>query len=936
MPLHPEAGLETLIFEPRSYRFLIHINFRTGTTDFGVTRLRNTGPTFRYAAAILAACLALVARGALAPLLGDPFAYHTLWLPVVFSAWYCGLGPSILAAVLSAVGIWYWFVPQYDSFVIQNRTDAFGILGYVIFSGAIIAIGEANRRGNEARTRIAGIVEASGDAIIAVDRDGSITAWNRGAERLCGYSAPEAMGQSLAFLFADPHAELHSYLGLQTPACGTVTEIETTWLRKDGARRDISVNISPFGNRAGRFVGSFFVARDITDRKQAEIVRRERERQLALATEAAELGIWHWYPDGDRATWDNARVYEVMGRSPDDGPVNGADFISTVVHEEDKRAFEQAFANCMETGSRFLCQGRIRRDDGTWAWVEFTARPDYRPDGSLYCLFGTVRDITESTVADAALRQSEERLRISHRASHSGAWEVDLRTKQIIWSTELQLLWGLVPGSIADADVRGQIRRMILPEDHPAVDRALEKCLESNVGEYHVEFRIARADGAIRWMESFAEVIYDDAGTARRIIGVTTDIDERKRGEQREREITAEAVAANAKFRAVFEQSPVLAGMLTVSGIIVETNRLSLEMSGYRAEELLGKPFWEAGWFRDSAYTQSLLRSAVLQAATGSTFREVISYRWADGSEHIAEFALNPIRDPNGEIIFLHPVAVDVTELKLAVEKYRHLAVTLDAEVRARTATLQQQSEELRSLSWRLLRTQDDERRHIARELHDSAGQTLTVLNMNLARIVDAARESAPHLIEDAVETQQLVKDLNQEIRTTSYLLHPPLLDEMGLSDALGAYVQGLASRSGIAIELSVAPQFGRHSPDLELAIFRLIQECLTNIHRHSGSKTAEIRLWVGDDVISVEVQDHGKGIPPEKLADIHSESSGVGIRGMRERIRRFNGEVQIDSNPSGTRILVSIPSAFAGAVLSTNELGLKASAHQGAPLCEL
>jgi PAS domain S-box-containing protein len=895
-----------------------------GTTDFGVTRLRNTGPTFRYAAAILAACLALIARGALAPLLGDPFAYHTLWLPVVFSAWYCGLGPSILAAVLSAVGNWYWFVPQYHSLVIQNRTDGFGILGYVIFSGAIIAIGETNRRGNEDRARIASIVESSGDAIVAVDRNGSITAWNRGAERLCGYSAPEAIGQTLPFLFADAHAELRSFIGRQMPS-DAVTEVETTWLRKDGVRREISVNIFPFRDRAGLVVGSSIVARDITDRKQAEIDQRERERQLALATEAAELGIWHWYPDGDRATWDNARVYEVMGRSMDDGPVNGADFLSAIVHQDDKRAFEQAFAACMETGSRFLCQGRIRRNDGTWAWVEFTARPDYRPDGSLYCLFGTVRDITESTVADAALRQSEERLRISHRASHSGAWEVDLNTKQIIWSNELQLLWGLVPGSIAQDDVRGQIRRMILSEDHPAVDRALAECLESNDGEYHVEFRIARADGAIRWMESFAEVIYDEAGTARRIIGVTTDIDERKRSEQREREITAEAVAANAKFRAVFEQAPVLASMLTVSGIVVETNRLSLEMSGYRAEEILGKPFWEAGWFRGSTHTQSLLRSAVFEAAKGSTFREVLSYQWSDGSEHIAEFALNPIRDPHGEIIFLHPVAVDVTELKLAVEKYRRLAETLDAEVRSRTATLEQQSEELRSLSWRLLRTQDDERRHIARELHDSAGQTLTVLNMNLARIVDAARDRAPHLVEDAIETQQLVKDLNQEIRTTSYLLHPPLLDEVGLSDALGAYVQGLAARSGIAIELSVAPQFGRHSPDLELAIFRLIQECLTNIHRHSGSKTAEIRLSVGDDVISVEVQDHGKGIPPEKLADIHSESSGVGIRGMRERIRRFNGEVQIDSNASGTRIIVSIPSAFAGGAPLVNDVRVKA-----------
>jgi PAS domain S-box-containing protein len=787
-------------------------------------------------------------------------------------------------------------------------------VGYVIFSSAIIALGENNRRGNALRSRLAGIVESSGDAIVAVGTDGAISAWNQGAERLCGYSAPEVMGRPIAMFSPETEAILKPFLSIPSPASDQMTEFESIWVRKDGDRREISVRLSPFRDDAGRLAGSYVVARDITGRKKAEIDQRERERQLALATEAAELGIWHWYPDGDRATWDNARIYEVMGRSLDDGPLSGAEFISSIVHEDDKRAFEQAFARCMETGSRFLCQGRVRRKDGKWAWVEFTARPDYRPDGSLYCLLGTVRDITESTLANAALRQSEERLRISHRASHSGAWEVDLRTRQIIWSSELQLLWGVAPGSVAEADVRGQIRRMILSEDHAAVDEALAKCLESNGGEYHVEFRITRADGAIRWMESFAEVIYDQAGVACRIIGVTTDIDQRKRSEQREREITAEAVSANAKFRAVFEQAPVLAGMLTVAGTVVETNRLSLEMCGYRTEEILGKPFWEAGWFAGSPRTQSLIRAAVAQAAQGSAFREVLAYRWADGSEHIAEFAMNPIRDPDGRVIFLHPVGVDITELKLAEEKYRRLAETLDAEVRARTAKLEQQSEELRDLSWRLLRTQDDERRHIARELHDSAGQILTVLNMNLARMVAGAKGLAPHFLEDAIETQQLVQELNQEIRTTSYLLHPPLLDEMGLSDALGAYVHGLSSRSGIAIELNVAPQFGRHSPDLELAIFRLIQECLTNIHRHSGSKTAEIRLSVCDGSISIEVEDHGKGISPERLAEIHSKSSGVGIRGMRERVRRFNGEVHIDSNRSGTRIVVFIPTSVPNA----------------------
>jgi two-component system NarL family sensor kinase len=253
--------------------------------------------------------------------------------------------------------------------------------------------------------------------------------------------------------------------------------------------------------------------------------------------------------------------------------------------------------------------------------------------------------------------------------------------------------------------------------------------------------------------------------------------------------------------------------------------------------------------------------------------------------------------------------------LRESEERFRTLADNLEEQVRIRTRELEQrnaevlqQSKQLRELSWRLSQTQDDERRHIARELHDSAGQTLTVLGINLAQLVQEATRSAPELAKDAEESEVLIRQLSQEIRTTSYLLHPPLLDESGLAAALDWYVRGLAERSDLDIKLSIAEDVQRLPRDMELVMFRLVQECLTNIHRHSEGDSAEIRIAREGENVILEIQDDGKGIPPKRLAEIQSQRTGGGIRGMRERTRQFDGKMNIDSSRSGTKISFNLP----------------------------
>ena len=234
---------------------------------------------------------------------------------------------------------------------------------------------------------------------------------------------------------------------------------------------------------------------------------------------------------------------------------------------------------------------------------------------------------------------------------------------------------------------------------------------------------------------------------------------------------------------------------------------------------------------------------------------------------------------------------------------------TLEIRVNERTAELKIANEGLRELSVRILQLQDEERRRIARELHDTVGQLLAAITMNMAVVEAELSSLSPEANKAFFENRAFVQQILQGIRTISHLLHPPLLDESGLPSALSWYVEEFSQRSGIKVDLEFSQGFERFAAELETTVFRIVQEALGNIHRHSQSTTANIRLTADHERLNLEIRDAGRGIPADMQQQIRTGiRTGVGLRGMRERVAQMGGRLEIESNGRGTAILASFP----------------------------
>ncbi len=340
--------------------------------------------------------------------------------------------------------------------------------------------------------------------------------------------------------------------------------------------------------------------------------------------------------------------------------------------------------------------------------------------------------------------------------------------------------------------------------------------------------------------------------------------------------------ALRARFRAVFERAPLGMTVIAPDGRLIQVNRAYCEFTGYEERELLARDFQSITHADDLEQNLRLHRLTLEGKLPHYEMQK--RYVRKDGTIVWGRLQVAAIVDGWGKTSHLVGLVEDVSERRRAEE------------------TLQAMTDSLQRLSRRLLYLQDEERRRLARELHDGMGQSLSALKLNIERL-QLSGTITERLRPVAEESVQLAGQLCREVRSLSYLLHPPLLDELGLESALLAYARGVSERTGIEIDVDLPRGFGRLEPEVETAVFRIVQEGLSNVHRHSGSARAAVKLERGADGIRLELRDWGRG-----LAQGPQPSYGVGLAGIRERTSQLGGSFELEAARPGMKLKVVLP----------------------------
>jgi PAS domain S-box-containing protein len=616
---------------------------------------------------------------------------------------------------------------------------------------------------------------------------------------------------------------------------------------------------------------------------------RESEALLAQAEQLANIGAW----EVDVETQTVARsehFYRMLGLKPVKGPV-AIGGTKSIIHPDDReRAIRDANA-VSERGCPFDNELRFIRADGSVRIFHSRGVPVTDETGRVVRVRGMSQDVTEQREAEVRVRRSEALLAQAEELANMGSWELDVETRTLTWSKHHYRMLGLKPEK--DAFHLESRMPIIHPDDRERALRALQAVCESGRPLDH-ELRFVRAGGTIGVFNSRALAVKDETGRVVCVRGMSQDITERREAEDRVRR--SEALLAQAEQIANFGSWEF--DMKTREVILSPHLR---QMYGLGPDDEWNEDlFWERMHPDDRQLASEVADRGMREKKS-----------WG----YIARY----LRPQGGFVIYfvrgVHIYGADGAAV-------RAIGVVQDITERTRT------EQELRRLSHRLLYVRDEDRRHMARELHESAGQSLAALKMTLGRLRQTMKGTKGLAHELWKSANDLAEGASREVRTISYLMHPPLLDEAGLGPALRWYAKGFEERSGIRVKLDMPADLKRQSQEIETTLFRVVQEALTNVHRYSGSATAGIRVFQKDGRIVAEVRDDGCGLM-RGPARGKQAPPGVGIAGMRERVTQLSGVFEMESAPGqGTTIRATLP--FEASALPDTTGGLDNDARSG------
>jgi PAS domain S-box-containing protein len=716
------------------------------------------------------------------------------------------------------------------------------------------------------------VMESAVVAIAVLDTEGRFVSANLRAVKITAYLSKELKGKPYtSFLAPQDRGRVGKLLKAVLKRGHSLSRVQANLIRKDGTRRTVSFEMGPIRS-GGKIAGAVLIAEDITDTKHFEDalgrVQKQFERtlgqdqeRLGLALTAARMGVWEWNVRNDIVNW--------YGEVSDTLSLGIAKIASghtwlARVHTDDRTTLQESITSALRERREYRVEYRMAFAPEEFRWVEERGMGVYEDTRECVVVRGVLSDITDRKKIEQALTTSEER----YRNVVENQTDLICRYRPDTSLTFVNDAYCRYFGRTRDDLIGSSFLELVPKEMHSTIIKHIQGLVLNPVGgEAQHEHQVITPDGGVGWINWVNRVVIKAGKRTNELQGIGRDITQRKRLEE-------DIVRREQEFSRLVQNSPNIISRLDRNLRFLYVSPVVHSLFGIAPQEFLRKTTREVG----------------VHAHDSPGFEKVCQQAFETGRPVDREFSFNdrwyrsriiPESDTTGTIETLMCIDEDVTE---------HKRIEL----------------ELRLLSSRLLELQDAERRRIARELHDVTAQNLFAINIALTRLLQQKKiGDFRAILEDCLS---LCDQSREEIRTLSYLLHPPTLDQAGLVSALKWYVEGFSRRVGIKVDLVVGRYIGRLPMDVETDLFRVVQECLANVHRHSGSSTARVQLDRHADRVVLQVRDWGRGMPAEATNVGALGSLGVGIPGMRERLGQLRGHLEIESGNHGTTVTAVVP----------------------------
>jgi len=636
-------------------------------------------------------------------------------------------------------------------------------------------------------------------------------------------------------------------------------------------QRWFQARVSAVGRGARKSHSVCLLVRDITQRRLAEDALREHQALLIHAEQVTGTGCFEYNVDTRQRVWSN-QLFRIYGFDPKHG-VPSEETMFGMIHPDDRERIRGIFQSAVEHCSPFQSEGRYNLPDGRQRIIFIRGIALPHENGKTARLLAVVQDVTEIRRAEAQDRQRESLLAQAEQLASLGSWEFDVAQQNFTWSAQMYRMLGLptdhqpIPLSHACA--------LFHPDDRARVTQEVADLIQYT-RSFENEVRFVLPDGQVRVFHSRAVPICNESGEVARIAGMSQDVTDQKLAEDRLRK--SESLLAQAEEIAKLGswEMDIIHSTVTCSAEFFRMLGLQPAVGPVPIDEM-----WSMVRLEDLHAAQQALQNAVV---SNTPLEHFSRYVMPDGRSRDLYTRAIPLADASGQVTRFVGFNHDITEQKRV-------------------------EDDLRRLSRQLLTLRSEEQRRLARELHETASQTLTALKMTLKQIEDSLPQQDTRARELAKSSRALTSDAIREVRTISSILHPPLMDEAGLTVGLGSYVRLFAERSGVAVNFTIPDNFQRLPKEVELTLFCVAQESLANVHRHSKARSVEISIARSPSQVSLTVRDDGIGMAEPLHSDRRNSLLGIGIAGMRERVSQLQGEFRIHSSPGkGTTIHVILP----------------------------